>query len=222
MTLRITILTMCPDYFRDFRQQSMIARAVSEGRLRLDIVDFRDFTDGCFRKIDDSPYGGGAGMVIRCQPVVDALDSVRQENSHVIALSPAGRTYRQPDAGRLSRLEHLILICGHYEGMDERIYSYADEVISIGDYVLTGGELPAMVIADSVIRLMEGSLKAGSLETESFDHDLLEYPQYTRPAEFRGQRVPEVLLSGDHEKIRKWREEEALRRTRAIRPDLLE
>jgi len=137
-------------------------------------------------------------------------------------MTPAGRRYTQETAHAFAKLEHLILICGHYEGIDERTYSYADEVISIGDYVLTGGELPAMVIADSVVRLMDGSLKAGSLETESFDHDLLEYPQYTRPAEFRGQRVPEVLLSGDHEKIRKWREEEALRKTRAIRPDLLE
>ena len=219
--MRITILTMCPDFFGDFRRQPVTQRAVREGRLSLEIVDFRGFADGCFRKVDDSPYGGGAGMIIRCQPVLDALAAVRTEKSHVIALSPAGKPFAQADARRLSREDHLVLVCGHYEGLDERIYDHTDELISIGDYVLTGGELPAMVVTDAVVRLQRGILKEESLEEESFDDGLLEYPQYTRPADFRGQKVPEVLLSGDHGRIRRWRSEEALRRTQERRPDLL-
>lgn len=200
----------------------MISRALRDGRLTLEIIDFREFTEGSFRKIDDSPYGGGRGMIIRCQPVVDALESIRLTNSRVVLLSPKGRRYDQKMARAFSAEEHLILICGHYEGFDARIFSYADDVVSIGDYVLTGGEPAAHIIMDSVVRLLPGSLKEGSAEEESFENGLLEYPQYTRPVEFRGQRVPEVLLSGNHEAIRKWREEQALELTRRQRPDLLE
>ena len=160
-------------------------------------------------------------MILRCQPVLDALEAVRTPLSHVAILAPIGKPYVQADAHRLAAMEELVLICGHYEGMDARIYPYADEILSIGDYVLTGGELPAMVICDSLMRLVEGSMKKESTMEESFEEGLLEYPQYTRPADYKGQKVPEVLLSGDHEAIRKWRQEEALRVTKERRPDLL-
>ena len=160
-------------------------------------------------------------MILRCQPLIDALAAVRTPESHVIALIPAGKPYTQKNARTLSEKEHLIFLCGHYEGMDARIYPYADELLSIGDYILTGGELPAMVITDSVMRLVEGSIKADSLKEESFEEGLLEYPQYTRPAVYRGAEVPEVLLSGNHEAIRKWRRAEARKLTAQMRPDLL-
>lgn len=205
-------------------------------------MDIRDYAPGSFRDVDDSPYGGGVGMILRCQPVLDALEAVRtpansdvseshaapsghtatdSHADHVVILTPIGTPYKQADAHRLSMEEHLILICGHYEGMDARIYPHADELISIGDYILTGGELPAMVICDSVMRLVKGSMKEESTVEESFEDGLLEYPQYTRPADYNGQKVPEVLLSGDHEAIRQWRREEAERITRERRPDLL-
>ena len=220
--MRISILTICPEIFGSFLKSPLISRGEREGKQKTEIVDIRDFADGCFRKVDDSPYGGGAGMILRMEPVLKAISSVRTENSYIAALTPAGCRYDQKKARELSRKEHLILLCGHYEGIDERIYSYTDELISIGDYVLTGGELPAMVIADSVLRLCEGGIRRESLREESFDRDLLEYPQYTRPAVFEGLSVPEVLLSGNHEAIRKWREQEALRLTRERRPDLLD
>ena len=219
--MKITVLTICPEQFGDFQRTPLIARAVEKKILELNIVDIREFADGCFRKVDDSPYGGGAGMVLRCQPVLDALESVRTKDSRTILFAPIGTPYTQKDARRLSKEEHLILICGHYEGMDARIYPHADELVSIGDYILTGGELPAMVLADSVMRLVDGTIKEESLKEESFDQDLLEYPQYTRPADYKGQKVPEVLLSGNHEKIEQWRREEALRVTKERRPDLL-
>ena len=219
--MKISILTICPEQFGDFQKTPLIARSIAAGRLQLDIIDIRSFADGCFRKVDDSPYGGGAGMVMRCQPVLDAIASVRRPDSHVIVLAPIGQPYCQSMAHRLSAESHLILVCGHFEGMDARIYSHADELISIGDYILTGGELPAMVITDSVMRLVKGSIRESSLQEESFENSLLEYPQYTRPADYQGDRVPEVLLSGDHEAIRTWRMEESLRLTREKRPDLL-
>ena len=219
--MKITVLTICPEQFGDFQRTPLIARAVEKKILELNIVDIREFADGCFRKVNDSPYGGGAGMVLRCQPVLDALESVRTKDSRTILFAPIGTPYTQKDARRLSKEEHLILICGHYEGMDARIYPHADELVSIGDYILTGGELPAMVLADSVMRLVDGTIKEESLKEESFDQDLLEYPQYTRPADYKGQKVPEVLLSGNHEKIEQWRREEALRVTKERRPDLL-
>jgi len=218
--MKISILTMCPELFRYFTDSTIIARSVKAGRLEIEIIDFRDFTEGSFRKIDDSPYGGGRGMVIRCQPVVDALEATRTENSHVILLSPKGQKYDQQKARDYSSYEHLILICGHYEGFDARIFPYADEIISIGDYILTGGELAAQIITDSVTRLLDGSLKEGSADDESFENGLLEYPQYTRPADFRGDKVPDVLLSGDHEAIRVWREQQAFALTKKLRPDL--
>lgn len=219
--MKISIMTMCPESLHGIEKSTLISRAVKEKRLELEIIDFRDYTKGSFRKIDDSPYGGGRGMIIRCQPVVDALEDIRKEDSHVVLLSPKGTVYNQKKAREYAAIKHLILICGHYEGFDARIYPYADELISIGDYVLTGGELAAQVVMDSVIRLLDGSLREGSADEESFENGLLEYPQYTRPAEFRGEKVPEVLLSGDHEAIRIWREKQAKKLTEKVRPDLL-
>lgn len=218
--MRISILTICPEQFGDFQKTLLISRAVASGLLELEVIDMRDFAPGSFRKVDDSPYGGGAGMILRCQPVLDALQSVRGEESHVVILAPSGKPYQQADAHRLSEEKHLILICGHYEGMDARIYSFADELLSIGDYIVTGGELPAMIVADSVMRLVKGSMKEESVIDESFENGLLEYPQYTRPEEYKGMKVPEVLLSGNHGAIAKWRKEQSIELTKKMRPDL--
>ena len=219
--MNITILTICPEQFGSFTETPLIARSIASGLLDLRIIDIRDFANGSFRKVDDSPYGGGPGMVMRCQPILDALQSARKENSHTILLSPAGKPFRQKDAHRLSEEKDLILICGHYEGMDARIEKHVDEQLSIGDYILCGGELPAMVITEAIMRLVDGSMKKESTIDESFEDGLLEYPQYTRPFDLDGDIVPEVLLSGNHEAIRKWRHEKALERTKEARPDLL-
>ena len=232
--MRISILTVCPELFGSFLQSHEVKRAAERSGAEVEVVDIRKFAPGSFRHIDDSPYGGGRGMVLRCQPVADAVESVKRRGTEdrkgsgrkvsvrTILLSPAGTVYDQKKARELAAQDHLILICGHYEGFDARIYSWADELVSVGDYILTGGELPAMTVADSVLRLLEGNLKEGGAGEESFENGLLEYPQYTKPAEFRGQKVPEVLLSGDHEAVRKWRLEAALKETMERRPDLLE
>ena len=224
--MKITILTMFPQLFDGFLQSPVVQRAIRRESLELAITDIKEFAPGSFRHIDDSPFGGGAGMVMRCQPVLDALRYVKGEGegapaSVTVALSPAGTVFSQKTARRYKDLDHLILICGHYEGMDERIYRHADEELSIGDYILTGGEIAAMAVADAVIRLLPGALRDKSTEEESFENGLLEYPQYTQPAVYEGEAVPEVLLSGNHEKIRKWRLKESLRRTLERRPDLL-
>ena len=225
--MKITILTLFPQLFDSFREGPVVQRAIRKGSLELSVVDIKEFAPGSFRHIDDSPFGGGAGMVMRCQPVLDALRSVRGsaesfQNTIVTALSPAGRQFTQKQAHRFSELDHLILICGHYEGMDERIYRHVDEEISIGDYVLTGGEIAAMAVSDAVIRLLPGALRSESTSEESFENGLLEYPQYTQPAVYEGEAVPEVLTSGNHARIRRWRLKESLRRTLERRPDLLE
>ena len=240
--MKITVLTICPEAFESFSGSNVIRRAESLGILELNIVDIRSYAKGSYRQIDDSPFGGGNGLILRCGPVLDALSDVLSDETErtdpeapvrrifTAALSPAGTPYSQEMAERLAKYDHLVLVCGHYEGMDARIYPHVDELISIGDYVLTGGELPAMVIADSVARLLPGNLKEGSAQEESFSvltgedgrqYRLLEYPQYTQPADFRGEKVPEVLLSGNHEAIRAYRLSEALRVTRMRRPDLL-
>ncbi|MBQ6559641.1 MAG: tRNA (guanosine(37)-N1)-methyltransferase TrmD [Erysipelotrichaceae bacterium] len=219
--MKIRILSICPEQFDSFLKTPLISRNMASGLLDLKVIDIRDYAEGSFRKVDDSPYGGGPGMVMRCQLVLDALKDVRSESSRTIILSPIGQPFRQEDAHRLSMEEELILICGHYEGMDARIYQYADELISIGDYILTGGELPSMAITDAVMRLVDGSMKKESTEEESFEEGLLEYPQYTRPADLDGDKVPEILLSGDHEAIRKWRHDQALELTKERRPDLI-
>ena len=218
--MRITILTLFPEMYQDFLKTSIVGRAIGRGLVSVDLVQIRDFAHDTYRHVDDTPFGGGAGMVMKCQPVLDALDSVRTPASYSVLLSASGRPYTQAKAHELSGREHLILLCGHYEGVDERIAERMDESLSIGDYVLTGGELGSMVIADSVIRLLKGSIKADSTQEESYENGLLEYPQYSQPADYHGAKVPAVLLSGDHEKIRRWRLQQSLKKTRQLRPDL--
>ena len=226
--MKITFLTIFPRLFDSFLEAPIPQRAVKKGVLEIQVVDIKDYSPGSFRHIDDSPFGGGPGMVMRCQPVLDALRAVRKEQSDTsaastitAALSPAGAPFDQKTAHRFAGLGHLILLCGHYEGMDERIFHHVDEEVSIGDFILTGGELAAMAVADAVIRLLPGAIRSESTGEESFENGLLEYPQYTQPAVYDGESVPDVLLSGNHEKIRKWRLKESLRRTLLRRPDLL-
>ena len=219
--MKITILTVCPEEFAGFLHSHVVCRAVKEGLAEVAVADIRDYVKGSFRDVDDSPYGGGAGMVLRADALYAAWEKVRTPSSHTVILSPRGRVYDQAKAYELSSKEDLVLVCGHYEGIDERFYPCADELVSLGDFIVTGGELPAMVVADSVLRLLKGNLKVQSLEEESFTDGLLEYPQYTRPFDFRGNTVPEVLLSGDHEAVRRYRKEEARRITEQYRPDLL-
>ena len=219
--MRIDILTLFPESFEPLKQ-SIIGRAVEKNIIDINLINIRDFSKDKHKKVDDTPYGGGAGMVIRPDVVYDAYKSVYEPNAKVIYLSPQGKTLNQNIVQSLSKEEHLILICGHYEGIDQRVIDeISPEEISIGDYVLTGGELPAMVLIDSVSRYIQGVLKEESTQEESFTNNLLEYPQYTRPEEFHGKKVPDVLLSGHHENIRKWREQKYLEITKQKRPDLL-
>ena len=219
--MKITILSICPEQFESFKKTPLIDRNLRSGLLDLQIVDIKNYAKGSFRKVDDSPYGGGPGMILRIQPLLDALNDNRSESSHTVLLTPSGNRFQQQDAHRLSEMKDLILICGHYEGVDARIYPYVDEWLSIGDYILSGGELPAMVITEALMRLVKGSMKAESTLEESFEQNLLEYPQYTRPADSQGQKVPEILLTGNHEAIRQWRYKQALKLTETNRPDLL-
>ena len=219
--LTITIATICPEMFGDFLRSHCVALARERALAEVEIVDIRAYAKGSFRHVDDSPYGGGPGMVLRAEPVYEAIKAHRTQGCRVIFLSPAGQVYNQKKARALAREEHILLVCGHYEGVDARILPFVDEELSLGDYILSGGEIAAMAVADSVTRLLEGNLKEGSAAEESFEDGLLEYPQYTRPPECLGQRVPDVLLSGNHAAIAAFRKEEALRVTREKRPDLL-
>ena len=220
--MKFDILTLFPEMFEALNE-SIIGKAKEKSLIEINLINIRDFSKDKHKKVDDTPYGGGAGMVMMPDVVYDAYSSIKdRENAKVIYLSPQGKTLNQEKVKELSKENHLILLCGHYEGIDQRVLDeIVDEEISIGDYVLTGGELPAMVLVDSVSRYVEGVLKAESIEEESFSSNLLEYPQYTRPEEFRGKKVPEVLISGHHENIKKWREEKALEVTKKKRPDLL-
>lgn len=220
--MRIDILTIFPDMFNGFLTESIIKRAVSKKKVEINIINFRDYTKDPHNKVDDTPYGGGSGMVLMAQPIFDCIEQVKTENSKIILLTPDGKKYEQSMAYDLSHEEHIILICGHYEGFDERIRSLCDMEISIGDYVLTGGELPSMVITDSIVRLIDGVITKDSHLRDSFNNHLLDYPTYTKPREFRGMRVPDVLLSGDHKKIEEYRVKESIKRTQEKRPDLLE
>lgn len=219
--MRIDILTLFPNMFKPFLEESIIKRAILGGKVSVNIIDIRSFSTLNNNQVDDTPYGGGAGMVLMCDPVFRAVESVKSDKSHVILLSPSGKTYNQKLAKEFKSYEHLILLCGHYEGFDERIKTIVDEEISIGDFVLTGGEVPAMAISDSIIRLLPGVISADSLESESFEDSLLDYPVYTKPQVYRGMKVPDVLVSGDHKKIDEYRNSERLRITREKRPDLL-
>lgn len=203
--------------------ESIVGRAVSSGKIEINIIDIREFSKDKHKKCDDAPFGGGAGMVMMAQPIYDAIKSVLKEDSKLIYLSPKGRVFNQGQAIELSKEEHLILLCGHYEGIDERIIEIFNPIqISIGDYVLTGGELPAMVVVDAVSRYVGGVISKDSLEEESHSNGLLEYPQYTRPNVFMGHEVPPVLLSGNHEEIKKFRIKAALMETKKRREDMFE
>ncbi len=219
--MKITILTLFPEMFNGFLDTSIIKKARLKELVDYQIVDIRAFTEDKHKRVDDYPFGGGQGMVMFCQPIVDALKTVRTEKSHIILMTPAASTFNQEKARSLLKFKHLIIICAHYEGYDERILNYVDEVISIGDYILTGGELAAMVVADATTRLVDGVIAQDSHLNESFEEGLLEYPQYTRPTEFQGYKVPAVLLSGHHEQIRLYRLKESLRKTYQYRKDLL-
>ena len=221
MTLEIDVLTLFPEIFAGPLAASIPGRIQERGLARVDVRDLRQWGLGRHRSVDDYPYGGGAGMILRPEPVAAALRALRRPDSVVILLDPAGEPFRQARAQDLAQRSHLILLCPRYEGVDERIRAMVDLELSIGDYVLTGGELPALVVIDAVIRLLPGAIDAASTAEESFGSGLLEYPQYTRPATFDGRDVPAVLVSGDHAAVRKWRLTESLRRTRDRRPDLL-
>lgn len=218
----IDILTLFPSMFDGFLNESIIKRAIDKGKVTINIHDIRDYSKDPHKRVDDYSIGGGAGMVLMPQPIFDAVDDLRKENSMVIMMTPQGKKYTQKEAYNLTKHKHLIIICGHYEGFDERIRSIVDLELSIGDYVLTGGEIPSMVISDSIIRLLDGVIEEESHLKDSFNDNLLDYPVYTKPNNFRGMEVPEILFSGHHENIRKWRYEEQLKRTKERRPDLLE
>lgn len=227
MALRIDILTLFPEMFAGVLGASIVKRAADAGVVEIAVTNIRDFTHDRYRKVDDAPFGGGPGMVMMCPPVFEAVEHVRaqaQPPGRLVLMSPQGRPFTQAVAHELAALERLILLAGHYEGFDERIRTgLADDEISLGDFVLSGGEIAAMAVADAVVRLLPGALGSDqSVHEESFAHGLLEYPQYTRPREFRGLGVPEILLGGDHGRIDAWRHEQALLRTRQRRPDLWE
>jgi tRNA (guanine37-N1)-methyltransferase len=221
--MQIDVITIFPDMLDGFTGQSMMKRAAQAGHVTFRGLNLRDFTEDKHRTTDERPFGGGPGMVMKPEPIFRAVESVRTEKSRVILMCPQGRPFTQRRAQELSKEEHLIFVCGHYEGVDERIReALIDEEISIGDYVLTNGVLPAAVVIDAVVRLIPGVLGGeGAAEQESFSEPLLEYPQYTRPPEFRGMKVPEELLSGDHAAIARWRRAQAEKRTAERRPDLL-
>ena len=219
--MKISILTLFPEMFMPLKT-SLIGKATNKQALQIDIIDIRDFSKDKHHNTDDTPCGGGAGMVMMAQPIYDAVLSVKQENSEIYYMSPRGQVFNQGLAKELSKKEHLILICGHYEGIDQRVIDLLNiKELSIGDYVLTGGEIPAMAVVDSIARLVPEVLSEGSAEDESFSSNLLEYPQYTHPREFMGLTVPEVLLSGNHKEVDKWRHEQSLLITKKNRPDLL-
>lgn len=220
--LRIDVLTIFPDLFPGPLAASITGRALERGLASLGAHDLRRWGLGRHRSVDDYPYGGGAGMILRPEPVAEALDELSSPDTTRILLDPSGRPFNQALAAELATKPHLLLICPRYEGIDDRVRSMVELELSLGDYVLTGGELPAMVVIDALLRLLPGAIDEASPLDESFSAGLLEYPQYTRPAEYRGQRVPDILLSGDHGAVERWRREQAVARTRERRPDLLE
>ena len=219
--MKFDVLTLFPEMF-DCLNQSVIGRAVEKELIDINLVNIREFSNNKHKKVDDTPYGGGSGMVMMPDVVYRAFQSVKSEKAKVIYMSPQGKTLDQKKVEDLAKQEHLIILCGHYEGIDQRVLDkIVDEEVSIGDYVLTGGEIPAMVLIDSVSRYVKGVLNEDSIKEESFSNGLLEYPQYTRPENFEGEKVPEILLSGNHQNIDKWRKEKSLEITKKKRPDLL-
>ena len=222
--MKIDILTLFPSMFDGFLSNSIIKRAIERKLVEINIINFRDYSLDPHHKVDDTPYGGGSGMVLMVQPIYDAVMNLKNDDSIVILLTPDGRPYNQKEAYELKKFKHLIIICGHYEGFDDRIRSVVDLEISIGDYVLTGGELPSMIIADSVVRLVDGVIDEESHINDSFNPktNLLDYPTYTKPREFMGMKVPDVLLNGNHKEIEEYRLSESVKKTKERRPDLLE
>ena len=220
--MKISIITLFPEMFSPILNTSILGRAQKKGKVTFEFINLRDFGEGPHQVVDSRPYGGGPGMVLRADILSRALKSISNK-PYVILTSASGKSYKQSDAKRLSNIKHLVLICGHYEGVDQRfIDKYVDQEYSIGDFVLTGGEIPAMIIADSIVRLIPGVLvKEDATINESFTENLLEGPQYTRPDDFEGLKVPEILISGHHKKIEEWRKEEGLKKTKKVRPDLL-
>ena len=220
--MKIDILTLFPNMFDGFLNESIIKRAIEKEVVSINVVNFRNYSKLNNSQVDDTPYGGGAGMVLMCDPIVSAIEDLKDDDTTVILMTPQGKPYKQETARELKLKKHIILVCGHYEGFDESIRNFVDMEISIGDYVLTGGELPAMVICDSVIRLLDGVIREGSHIEDSFTDNMLDYPTYTKPYDFRGMKVPDVLLSGNHKNIEEYRKEESLKRTKERRPDLLD
>ena len=220
--MKIDILTLFPEMFEGFLNTSIIKRALNDNKVTIEIHNIRDYSLDPHKRVDDYQFGGGAGMVLMPEPIFRAIDDLKRENSKILLMTPQGKKFNQAHAYELVKESHIIIICGHYEGFDERIRTLADEEISIGDYVLTGGELPSMVITDTVVRLIDGVIDSESHLNDSFNNNLLDYPVYTKPQNFRVMEVPEVLLSGYHENIRKWRLEQSEKRTLERRPDLFE
>ena len=219
--MKIDVLTLFPEMFTGVISSSIIKRAIDDNKIEINLHNFRDYSKDIHHKVDDTPYGGGCGMILTCQPIFDCVNDLKDDECTVILLTPDGTPYKQELANNLVKLKHLIIICGHYEGFDDRIRSICDMEISIGDYVLTGGEIPAMVLIDSVTRLIDGVINKESYQNDSFYNGLLDYPQYTKPREYNGLKVPDVLLSGNHKEIEKYRIETALEKTRTRRCDLL-
>ncbi len=219
--MKIDVLTLFPEMFTGVISSSIIKRAIDNNKIEINLHNFRDYSKDIHHKVDDTPYGGGCGMILTCQPIFDCVNDLKDDESTVILLTPDGIPYKQELANNLVKLKHLIIICGHYEGFDDRIRSICDMEISVGDYVLTGGEIPAMVLIDSVTRLIDGVINKESYQNDSFYNGLLDYPQYTKPREYNGLKVPDVLLSGNHKEIEKYRIEAALEKTRTRRCDLL-
>ena len=218
--MKIDILTLFPEMFTGFLETSIIKRALDEKYVEINVHNFRDYSLDKHKRVDDYPYGGGAGMVLMCEPIFRAIESLKTDDTIVIMLTPSGKVFKQDIAIDLSKQKHIILLCGHYEGFDERIKTIVDMELSIGDYVLTGGEVPAMAITDAITRLIPGVITKESLDYESFNDNLLDYPNYTRPEVFRGMKVPDVLLSGHHKNIEKYRQDERIRKTNEYRKDL--
>lgn len=220
--MKISILSVVPEMLASLKESPIVKHAIAKGILQLEIIDIKAYADGSFRHIDDSPFGGGAGMIMRCEPVFRAFDAVKTEGCHTVIPTPVGHVYTQAKARQLCEYDHLVMIAGHYEGLDERIYTLADERICMGDYIMSGGEYACMNIADSIVRLLPGVIRKASTEDESFENGLLEYGQYTKPVEYEGMKVPDILRSGNHEAIRKFRLEDSLKKTEQYRPDLYE
>ena len=219
--MKIDILTLFPNMFDNFLTESIIGRAIKDKKVEINIYNIRDYSKDPHKKVDDYPFGGGRGMVLMPQPVFDAVDALKTPDSFIILMTPQGEVFKQKKAYELSLKKHLIIICGHYEGFDERIRSLADLELSIGDYILTGGELASQVITDSIVRLIDGVIAKESHLNDSFNNNLLDYPVYTKPVDYNGMKVPDVLLSGHHQNIEKWRHEQSVIRTKKRRPDLL-